>query len=270
MDQGQENGNKMIGYNISHAKLLMKEIKNLYKNFGTTITDSFGTMTKTLDTYWVGEDEQSYCIELAKKVSKLYYNAYDTAEKGIDIIYKLMVSWHDFQTNNLLKSDGTKVQLSSDIQITNISESDKEKITDLKPESETGYVKYTTHTLSIGVRRGIVDGKSATCKKALADFVDEIKKVTTTFKNTIEIKAGRAFFGQYTSKVEEALYNVALLMESIITAVNDMYEAIDQLTTTNYGESVTEAESAMSNVSSSATSSQSNITDKWQGSNATS
>ena len=91
-----------IGYNVNKAKELMENIARAYENMGIYTKEQWEGVYRTLQSNWVGEDEQDFETKLAARICTLYVNAYNLAQSSLDTIVGLVNAWYQFQKKNTL------------------------------------------------------------------------------------------------------------------------------------------------------------------------
>ena len=96
-----------IGYNVTKAKELMENIAKAYENMGIYTKDQWEGVYRTLQSNWVGEDEQDFEAKLADRICTLYVNAYNLAQSSVDTIVGLVNAWYQFQQKNTLSGDAS-------------------------------------------------------------------------------------------------------------------------------------------------------------------
>ncbi len=217
-----------IGYNVSKAKVLMENIKTAYENMGIYTRDQWEGVYKTLQTHWVGEDEQDFETKLADRICTLYVNAYNLAQSSIDTIVGLVQAWHQFQQKNTLSGEasagkGGFLGIGANkfsIEAPSIKKDDK--------IVEPHLVQLDNET-----NRGLKDATSKTTIQAAVDtFVGQVKAQTATLFD--EIQTNQAFFGEQTGTIKTYITKVGDAIAEVTIAIKDMYTALDQLVGTSY------------------------------------
>lgn len=219
-----------IGYNVTKAKELMENIATAYENMGIYTKDQWEGVYRTLQTNWVGEDEQDFEAKLAQRICDLYVNAYNLAQSSIDTIKGLVTAWYQFQQKNTLSGDASSGNKGSwffgaggnKFGIDDVTIKKNDKIV------EPHLVQLTNET-----NRGLKDAASKTNIQAAVDsFVGKIKAQTATLFD--EIQTNQAFFGEQTGTIKSYITKVGDAIAEVTIAVKDMYTALDQLVGSSY------------------------------------
>lgn len=227
----------MIGYNVEKINELLKSIANSYNSIGEAMASGWSTVRTTLQSEWVGPDEISFQNELAKRVQELYVDCKDAVDDTITNIKRIGESWRDFQEGNIL-SKGTL-----GIGASNIS---KDAIADmviptLKEYPLSNTVKSDeTKTFSASTNLGLTNGTQSgtNIQKAVKTYVENIHtKVKTLYK---ELDSSSAFLGGKQSKnIDAYLLKVGTGLGKITSCMQDLYDALANLASKNYGDSET-------------------------------
>lgn len=221
-----------IGYNVNKAKELMENIAKAYENMGIYTKDQWEGVYRTLQTNWVGEDEQDFETKLAERICNLYVNAYNLAQSSIDTIDGLVTAWHQFQQKNTLSGEGSFSGFGS-----NKFGIDKPVIKKDDKIVEPHLVQLDNNT-----SRGLKDASSKTnIQTAIDTFVGQIKSQTATLFD--EIQTNQAFFGEQTSTIKTYIAKVGDAIAEVTIAIKDMYSALDQLVGTSYASAQSDIQS---------------------------
>lgn len=222
-----------LGYNIKRAEELTQEIARAYQDLSGTISSNWDQVVSSLQTNWVGEDEQSFEATFAKKINQLYQNANLLAKGAIQTIVGLAESWHSFQQTNVLENGeiisgaafsmtGATIQEAGDI------------------------VAYRPVEFSADIDRGLKDQNSADqIKTTVESYVNEVKSKATNLFN--EIDTNSAFFGEQTTAIKTYIEKTGEAISEVTVAVKDLYNALDTLANTSYVTSTSTVSQEMGN-----------------------
>ena len=222
-----------IGYNVNKAKDLMENIARAYENMGIYTKEQWEGVYRTLQTHWVGEDEQDFETKLAARICNLYLNAYNLAQSSIDTIIGLVNAWHEFQKKNTLDGSASAGNkgfggLGWGILGANQFSIEAPQIRKIEDIVQPHLVSLTNDT-----NRGLKDASSkATIQTAVDTFVAQIKAQTAALFD--EIQTNQAFFGEQTNTIKSYITKVGDAIAEVTIAIKDMYSALDQLVGTSY------------------------------------
>ena len=224
-----------IGYNVNKAKELMENIARAYENMGIYTKEQWEGVYRTLQTHWVGEDEQDFETKLAARICNLYANAYNLAQSSIDTIVGLVNAWYQFQKRNTIDGSasagkaatglGGFLGIGSAANQFSIEAPTINKVDDI----------VTPHLVPLdnNTNRGLKDATSkATIQSSVDAFVAQIKAQTDKLFD--EIQTNQAFFGEQTSTIKSYIGKVGAAIAEVTIAIKDMYSALDQLVGTSY------------------------------------
>lgn len=218
-----------IGYNVNKANELMENIANAYENMGIYTQQQWEGVYKTLQSNWIGEDEQDFETKLAERICNLYVNAYNLAQSSIDTIDGLVTAWYQFQQKNTLSGESSSGNKGGWFGIGgNKFGTDKPSIKKDDKIVESHLVQLTNDT-----NRGLQAADSkAKIQTSVDTFVNQIKAQTATLFD--EIQTNQAFFGEQTSTIKSYITKVGDAIAEVTIAIKDMYTALDQLVGTSY------------------------------------
>jgi len=248
-----------IGYNVNKAKELMENIAKAYENMGIYTKQQWEGVYRTLQTNWVGEDEQDFEAKLAERICNLYVNAYNLAQSSIDTIDGLVTAWHQFQQKNTLSGDASSGNKGGWFGIGgNKFGIDKPSI-----KKEDKVVELHLVQLDNNTNRGLKDAASkSNIQSAVDTFVGQIKSQTATLFD--EIQTNQAFFGEQTSTIKSYITKVGDAIAEVTVAVKDMYNALDQLVGTSYSTAQSDIQSQFTQASGSVDQSLNDLgTSRW-------
>lgn len=218
-----------IGYNVNKANELMNNIAEAYKNMGIYTRDQWEGVYKTLQSNWVGEDEQDFETKLAQRICDLYINAYNLAQSSIDTIDGLITAWHEFQQKNTL-SGGASAGKQGGIFGIGANKFGTDKPTISKNDK---IVEAHLVALDNSTDRGLQSSDSKTkIQSSIDTFVGQIKSKTNDLFD--EIQTNQAFFGEQTTTIKNYITKVGDAIAEVTIAIKDMYTALDQLTGSSY------------------------------------
>lgn len=239
------------GYNVTQTKTLMENIEECYNNLGTTVQSGWESLSTTLKTNWVGEDEQDFEAKLAERISNMYVNTYNLANNSLTTIYDLAKAWYDFQAKNKLEGGGATAGDSS-FGLEQIQLTQNDKIVEAKIES-----------IADDVDRGLVnDGSSAAVKTALEEYKTSVQTKINEMIDAVTVDS--AFFGEQVTSIKNFVNKVGTAMGEVVSAIKDMYDALDTLADSSYTSSSTEVTSQMESASSNIESSLSDLgSSRW-------
>ena len=218
-----------IGYNVGQAKQLMEDIAQNYKDLANTISGEWDTVVSTLQTEWIGEDEQNFEEKFAARICELYKNAHELAKGSCETIADLAESWQKFQASNNL--DGSESGSVTTVEIPDLS-------------YEEGIVEKKAVTFDEGTDRGLKSSGSATnIQQSVEGYVNNIKEAANNMFS--EIKSNNAFFGDQSGSIDAFIAAVGEAIGEVIVAVKDLYTALETLAQSNYSDSVSSVTETM-------------------------
>lgn len=227
----------MIGYNVEKINELLKSVANSYNSIGEAMATGWSTVRTTLQSEWVGPDEISFQNGLAKRVQELYVDCKDAVDDTITNIKKIGESWRDFQEGNVL-SKGTLGIGGSSISKDAIADM---VIPALKEYPVSKTVKSDeTKTFSASTNLGLTNGTQSgtNIQKAVKTYVENIHtKVKTLYEG---LDSSSAFLGNKQSKnIDAYLSKVGAGLGKLTSCMQDLYDALANLASKNYGDSET-------------------------------
>lgn len=227
-----------IGYNIREAESVMKQIKDAYNELGLYTSGEWENLVGTIQANWVGEDEQDFENEFAKRLCKLYVNAYNVAQSAIGTIAGLVEAWYEFQAKNTLSGGDAMGKSRYNLDVPTI-----------KPNEQI--VKVRIKTLSENTNRGLADASSKTkIESGVSEFVKAVQAKTKGLFEAIEVN--NAFFGDQTSNIKTYIEAAGAAVGEVTIAVKDLNDALEKLVGQNYT-------SAISDIQTQFTTAQSNV-----------
>ena len=227
-----------IGYNVKQAEEVMKEIKNAYNELGLYTSGEWSNLVDTIQAEWVGEDEQDFEQEFAKRLCKLYVNAYNVAQGAISTIAGLVDAWYEFQAKNTLSGGDAAGKSKYSLDVPTI-----------KPDEEI--VKAKIKSIGENVNRGLKDASSRTkIEGGVSTFVKTVQDKTKGLFEAIEVNT--AFFGDQTTNIKAYVEAAGAAVGEVTVAVKDLNDALAKLVGTNYTSAIsdisTQFSTAKSNV----------------------
>lgn len=222
-----------IGYNVKQANELMEKIAEAYKNLGIYTPTQWQNVYKTLQSNWIGEDEQDFETKLADRICNLYNNAYNLVQSSLDTIEGLVNAWNEFQQKNTLSGDISSGNSGGLFGIGgNKFGVDKPSIKKNEKIVEPNLIQLTND-----MNRGLQSADSkAKIQDSINTFINEIKKQTANLFE--EIQTNQAFFGDQTTTIKNYINKVGDAVGEVTVAVKDMYTALDQLAGSSYSSTV--------------------------------
>lgn len=215
--------NVETGYNEEKINELIDNLKKSYSDVGETITGAWPSVSSVLRENWIGEDEQSYEKAFVKRVDELYLSAAQVVNSVLTQFKSLGDSWYAFQQQNILS--GAETVNSSPVDIKSESVEENAEI-----------IKYEEFTIAAGADRGIVAGSDGTIKTSVSSFVDAVKSGTEGIIDGID--ASTAFIGaQQSSAIDTYLDGLKNALAAILTAYQDINDAVTALAGSSYTES---------------------------------
>lgn len=230
-DIGSAGTGGRIGFNVKKTNDLMANVAKAYNDLGIYTQEQWQPLITVLQNNWIGEDEQDFEKELAKRICTLYTNAYDLVNSCVNTLAGLAQAWYDFQQKNTLSGAAAESRGAIDIDIPSITKVDP-------------IVEPKTKEFSNDTDRGLSSSSSKTSiQQAVETFVNDIKKETSGLFEAIQVN--NAFFGGQTSTIKTYVEKVGVAVGEVTVAVRDMYEKLDQLASTNYNTATTDINTQM-------------------------
>ena len=150
----------------------------------------------------------------------MYKSTYELAKKAIGDIFELANSWNEFQKTNILEG----------AEVGGINEFDLEEVTLTANDT---ILEFKSEDIGDDVDRGLVNsGSSNAIKNALEDYKTTIQTKINEMINAVPVDT--AFFGDQASSIKTYIDEVGTGMGEVVTAVKDLYDALDQLADSNY------------------------------------
>ena len=217
----------VIGYNVSEAENLMRNLIESYDSLGKTIENEWTRVVQVLQNEWIGEDEQDYEIKLVKKVNSLYTNAYNLVQTSCNTIVNMVSTWHEFQQNNTINGEkGTDIG-KSEATMPSITKNEE-------------LLKAKEKTFSATDDRGLRQNSSAqTIKTSMDSYISNIDAKTKDLY--YKIKSSNAFFGEQTTSIDGYISKLGDAIIQVVTSIKDLYNALDTLASTQYTSTSTES-----------------------------
>ena len=213
----------MIGYNVAKANELMKNLAEAYNRCGNTIADGWPAVSQTMQQYWVGEDEQSLEDTFCKRMCKMYTNAAQIVRDLNMNLKNLGTEWHEFQKKNVLDGATSPTTFAANFEEVTINENNE-------------IIKYRPASISDATDRGVKDGALSAIQSAMSEYLTNVK--TSLQDIYASIDASTAFLGsQQSVKINEYIEAIGQSLGSVVTAANDIYTALKNLTQTSYTQS---------------------------------
>lgn len=239
-----------IGYNLSKIQDAMDDIKENYDKIGRNITKDWADVVGIMQSNWVGEDEQNYEATLAKKINSLYEFAAVLANAGMETLYNAGKQWYDGQKNNLLENSEVVANSVFNLQIN-------------KAVFPGNIIERKVKEIGVNEDRGLVnDSSKENIKGELEKFKEAIK---SQVKGLIDLSTiDKAFFGTQVSSIKSFVEKVNESMGEVLSAFNDLYQALEGLAGTSYDTLSGFAEEEMTTSSSSIDSAVDSTGGRWQ------
>lgn len=211
------------GYTPEQINTLNENLTNAYNNFGNVIADGWPAVQQTMQQYWVGEDEQSYEDAFCRRMCEMYVNAGNIVNQLVNNLKQLGYGWHEFQNKNTMS--GASLPTSYPVNIEDFTVSINEKIISFKEAS-----------VSNATARGIKSGALSAIQSAMESYLSDIKaNVQNVYA---EIDVSQAFIGAVQSTaITDYVKEIGESLGTVLTAANDIYQALQQLTQTSYAQS---------------------------------
>lgn len=212
-----------IGYNIDKAGELIWNVKNRYKNLGSTIKDAWSPVQNKLHTEWVGPDELSFERVFAEKLCTSYVVANDFVKQVHDVIEAMINDWIEFQETNRLASD------------LNPSGNRSHSFATV-PDADAEIVKAADLSFDdTSMNMGLTSMNSASnIKASISEYVENIKTAVDGMLEPVEEEIKSAFFGNQTTSIQKYIDACHNSMKTVLIAVNDMFTEVDKLAGSRY------------------------------------
>lgn len=240
----------MIGYNVNEINTLMKEIADAYNNLGIYTEEQWKGLLYTLQGQWIGEDEQDFEKKLAERICKLYDDACTLAENAVKTVEATAEAWRSFQQKNNLDGSQIAGDAKFDIQTPKITRNSK-------------IVSANIKTIANNANRGLQsESSSQLIKGKVSEFVKAVQDKTKGLFEPIE--TSKAFMGNQSTAIKTYVERVGVSIGEVTSAVQDMYDALDNLVSANYKTSVEDLSQQFAQAASDAESSTSGY-NVWNG-----
>ena len=217
------NNSDGTGYTPEQINTLNGNLAEAYNNFGNVIADGWPAVQQTMQQYWVGEDEQSYEDAFCRRMCEMYVNAGNIVNQLVNNLKQLGHGWHEFQNKNIMS--GASLPTSYPVNIEDITVSINEKIISFKEAS-----------VSNATARGIKAGALSAIQSAMESYLQDIKaNVQNVYA---EIDSSQAFIGAVQGvAITDYIKEIGESLGTVLTAANDIYQALQQLAQTAYTQS---------------------------------
>lgn len=211
------------GYTPTEINQLMHNIVDAYDKVGNVISDGWPAVSQTMQQYWVGEDEQSYENKFCERMSKMYADACQIVQDLINNIYQLGYEWHNFQKKNLLEN----ASLPENFEFT---------LDEIKVSLNETIIKYRKASITDSTTRGVKAGALSAIQTSMSEYLSNIKSNLNGLY--AQMDASKAFVGaQQSSAITEYIADIGQSLASVLTAANDIYNALQTLSQTSYSQS---------------------------------
>jgi len=215
------------GYNVTKTKELMGNIEECYNNLTSLVQTGWENVQTTLQSNWVGEDEQDYEVKLAARISELFVSTHGFAQNAVTSLYDLAKGWYDFQQANKLDQGPTGGESSFGLEAIQLTKNEK-------------IVEAKLITITDDMDRGLVNDASAeNIRAALENYKTSIRSQINEMMDAVTVDS--AFFGEQATSIKAFVSKVGSAMGEVITALKDMYDRLDELANANYSKSSEEA-----------------------------
>ena len=239
-----------IGYFKEEGERIQKEFKNMYTALGDTIAREFKVLTPKLEASWVGVDQQNYTLELANRLQALYANAGVLIERANSLIAGAVNGWVDFQNGNTMQGGQVAV-------------TDTEYIPTIGMEDAIHEVVQYHPQVPLSEKARTVEGPEMLAS-ALNTFVETVKTEINGLASTMETKSKEVLRGQLQeSAMSEYVTAIKNGIITVVTAIDDMKQAIYTLAGTNYESAAQDVSTVVNTESSDVTQSVNSIAGKW-------
>ena len=213
-----------VGYNVNKANEVMEDVSKHYSKLGEIIQNGWDGVVNTLQTEWIGVDEQKSEDALATRICTLYVNSKELADSCVKTIAGLTNSWIEFQKQNGFEGNGG--QALSPVEAPAIVGNDK-------------IVKKKEKTFSESDDMGLKsEGSAGTIKTSIDGYVNDIKSQVKNLFDSVDV--GQAFFGEQTSVIKTYVEKVGTAIGEVVVAIKDMYDEIDKIAGTQYTQVATQ------------------------------
>lgn len=219
----------MIGYNVTQINELMQQLADAYNRCGNTISEGWPAVSQTMQQYWIGEDEQSYEDAFCKRMCQMYTAACNIVRDLNTNLKNLGESWHDFQQQNLLEGASVPSTFAATLEDVTIVENDK-------------IIEYRPSSVTDSTDRGVQEGALSAIQASMSEYLSNIK--TSLQDIYAGIDGSSAFLGsQQSQTINSYIETIGSALGSVVTAANDIYTALEQLTQSSYSQSESEVSS---------------------------
>lgn len=215
--------NGMTGFNPAKANELQEELIRIFNECAETIQSGWPQVRSTMQDNWIGEDEMSLEEAFVGRINWLYKQAAQAVNGVNQCVVTWANNWHEFQKTNKV-SNSQSFDIAIDVEPKTVDAVDP--------------LTFEARTIAATENRGIKDGTAGVIKGQISSYVENIRTSVKGLYDGIHDTAAAAFFGsQQTTAIEEFISKVGDAFSSILTAVRDINEAVDKLTTDVYQES---------------------------------
>lgn len=207
----------MIGYNIGKINELLGNVAKTHEVIGETLISGWSTVSKCLQSNWIGPDELAFEKELASVLRKLYGSCYGVVTQVVANIAKLGDTWKNFQKQNVM--EGTTAN-EVGIAIAEVSVKDFD-ISSLK-EGEISFSDTTNFGLSDA-------NAGKTIMQVITEYTNQVNEKVRALYSEVEAKS--AFMGtEQSTAIESYLISVRDAIVALTTTVKNLEDTLTQLT----------------------------------------
>lgn len=203
-----------LGYNVSKINQLMKDITNNCKQVRSSMASGWPDVQTTLQTEWIGADEQAYEKQLSARVIELWQCIQKNCNTFLSNIQQAGNSWVQFQASNTLEGSGIAGGSEGRVYYEPLDAADPE-------------VAYKKVSITEDMNRGLQNGM-----KSAENITNAIKKyIKDVYNNTKDIfdklDASTSFIGEEQSaQVKHYIEEMGLAFARVTTCYNDLNTAM--------------------------------------------
>lgn len=206
-----------LGYNVSRINTLLKDIGENCKEIKNLMQSGWGDVQNTLQTEWVGADEQAYEKKLAERIIELWQSIQQNCNIFMTNLQDAGDSWLQFQAKNVIEGDSA-VAVEGKVEFEPVEAGDPDvavKPADLGDDRDKGLQngKESAGKITEGIGKYVTDVYNKT--KDLFDNMD----ASTAFigeEQSAQVKKYISEMGEAFAKVTTCYTDLNTSMETLV------------------------------------------------------
>lgn len=228
----------MQGYNAGEIVNLLNTMNEAFNKVGEGMASNWGSVVTTMQSEWIGPDEQDFEGKLAERYVKLYTSCEEIVRQLLTNLIEIGKSWVNMQNENKLDGDGFRANTITSFGFENIPTINTYDIASIVKLQERVF----TQSDNMGLQNGAASGTS---------ILEKINQYNDDLKANIQglfgqVDTSKAFLdAQQADAISSYISEVGNYLKSINSDVDDMTMHLSKLAGTSYEEMVQSVAQAM-------------------------